>query len=67
MKPKIRRSKLKNAINEYQWFSFFDYCKNEFYKPEIKKEYRLWRKERKQKQKTAEQNETADGTTGKTI
>ena len=58
---KIRSSKLENAINEYQWFSFFDYCRNEFYKPEVSKEYERWRKE--QKQKTAEQSQATGGTT----
>ena len=52
---------MENAINEYQWFSFFDYCRNEFYKPEVRKEYERWRKE--QKQKTAEQSQATGGTT----
>lgn len=31
-----------DSINEQQWFKFFEFCENEFFKTEVRYEYQQW-------------------------
>lgn len=32
-------------VDESQWVLFFEFCENEFYKPEVRFEYEQWHRE----------------------